>query len=217
MNTTFKPTDCVSQIMLFLFSSSFLHSVKTAVLCKTTYLESVRHVWLATGLSLSLWDSSFSVNKRFGSQTLPRVLWFLVSRKPFSSSSEKSRSNTKTAIHYNRDPCSVIMCWERWNVVLLIWAQAVEIQLTAWGYGLCIAGFDWYRVEELGAAGEDAALRWSGDLQRGDVRGAGASPVLLSHICGSRNCEGASCRGKRALIWISLLTTSSSLSHWVKC
>lgn len=30
-------------------------------------------------------------------------------------------------------------------------------------------------MEELGAAGEDAALRWSGDLQRGDVRGAGAS------------------------------------------
>lgn len=205
--------------MLFLFSSSLLHSVKTAILCKNN-LSGKCATCLARHRSLSLWDSSFSVNKRFGSQTLPRVLWFLVSRKPFSGSSEKSRSNTKTAIHYNREPCSVIMCWERWNVVLLIWAQAVEIRLTAWGYGLCIAGFDWYRVEELGAvwpAGEDAALRWSGDLQWGDVRGAGASPVLLSHICGSRNYEGASCRGKRALIWISLLTTSSSLSHWVKC
>lgn len=132
-------------------------------------------------VSLSLWDSSFGVNKRFGSQTLPCVLWFLVSLKPFSSSSEKSCSNTKTEIHYNRDPCSVIMCWERWNVVLLIWAQAVEIRLTAWGYGLCIAGFDWYRVEELEL---QVRMRpWGGAvIYRGEMWGERAPPLSSYRI-----------------------------------
>lgn len=73
---------------------------------------------------------------------------------------------------------------------------------------------DWDRVEELGAvwpAGEDAALRCSGDLQL-EVQESGRPPCSPIAYMRQPKLRGRPAEAG-ALIWISLLTTSSSLSH----
>lgn len=181
-------------------------------------------VWIlqpaARRRSLSQCESGFSVNKRFvvWLTNSSHVLRFVVSGKKKMfwtgwgeknlSVRHKKQQSTMTGSHV-----SVIMCWEGWNVVLVIGEQALQIWLTAPGYGLRVALRSVSSQRALRLWGEQVRMQLLPPLPPGGGGGpmvgdAGEQPppaLLQPHACSSCSCEGASCQGEGALIWISLL------------
>ncbi len=153
-----------------------------------------------------------------GSQTLSRVLWFVVPGNCFGQvwTSRKGfiRRKTSNILWQWTMLCDYVLGGMKCGIT----DRSAGTSDTADGLRVWFTyrGSIGIKKESLDSTGQQARTPpWSAVVIYSGR--AGTSPVLQSHTCGSCNCEEASCRGKRALIWISLLTASSSLSHWVKC
>lgn len=118
-------------------------------------------------------DSSFSVNKRFvvwltNLVSCFRGLLSLETALDRLESLGRDPPDAKTAIYYDREPCSVIYVLGGMKCGVTDMSAGSPDMADSLRMWFTYHGFDWYQNGEpqvVWPAGEDAAPRWSGDLQ----------------------------------------------------